>query len=131
MWIEEQIPRPADLESTKIITGPTDPPIIRDFAQGVAGMPPSPKALVAARMIVEEAARKAPAMEIEVDDADGSLSFQIRTESGLLVTGELSFDGNLQANVYDDENPDSEASVDEIWVRHLPQTSAEDLMAFL
>ena len=67
--------------------------------------------------------------EIEVDDTDGSLAFELRLTNGLLVIGELGLDGHLQANVYNDRHPNACAGIEDIWVEHLPHTTATDLIA--
>ena len=104
-------------------------PIVESFATGLPGVPPSDSTLESAKMIVEAAMEKAVQKEIEVDDTDGSLTFELRLTNGLLVIGELGLDGHLQANVYNDRHPNSSAGIDEIWVEHLPQTTAADLIA--
>ena len=104
-------------------------PIVQSFAEGFAGVRPSADTVKTATKIVQAAFQKASAREIEVDDTDGALSFELRVEQGLLVVGELSIAGNLHANVYNDLHPDAGAGIEEIWVRHLPEASAEDLIA--
>ena len=104
-------------------------PIIQAFARGFAGECPSASTLEAATKIVEAVAQRNSKNEIEVDDTDGALSFELRSESRLLVVGELSVGGNLHANVYDDQHPNAQASIEEIWVKHLPQASVADLIA--
>ena len=70
----------------------------------------------------------AAAKEIEVDDTDGAMSFELRLNNGYLVIGELSPEGNLHANIYNDQHPNPNADTADIWVKHLPQVSAEDLI---
>ena len=112
-------------EQKRIIEG-----IVQTFAQGVRGKHPAPETVETARLIVEAASHRASAKEIEIDEDDGLLSFELRLESGLLVVGELTPDGNLEADVFDDQNPMDEASVKEIWLKHLPNTSVEDLVSW-
>ncbi len=104
-------------------------PIVQSFAKGFAGVRPSVSTLEIASRIVEAAIEKTVEREIEVDNTDGVLSFELRLTNGLLVIGELSLDGHLHANVYNDRHPNVCAGVEEIWVEHLPQTSATDLIA--
>ena len=104
-------------------------PIVQSFATGFEGVRPSDSTLESAKMIVESAMERAVKKEIEVDDTDGSLTFELRLTSGLLTIGELSLDGHLQANVYNDRHPNACADIEEIWVEHLPQTTAADLIA--
>ena len=106
-------------------------PIVQSFAAGIAGVRPSPETLEAAAKIVEAAIKKTSEREIEVDETDGALSFELRLDRGLLVVGELSLLGNLHVNVYDDQHPNINASIEEIWVKHLPLASAEDIIALL
>ena len=104
-------------------------PIVQSFAEGFEGVCPSAVTLETANRIVETAIQKTSEREIEVDDTDGSLSFELRLDRGLLVVGELSLAGNLHANVYNDQHPDASAGLEDIWVKHLPQASVEDLIA--
>ena len=104
-------------------------PIVQSFSKGLAGVRPSASTLEAANRIVEAAIAKAVEREIEVDDTDGALSFELRLANGFLVIGELSLGGNLHANVYNDRHPNTSASIEEIWVDHLPRISATDLIA--
>ena len=102
-------------------------PIMRSFAEGFAGICPSIGTLEIASKIVQVAFGKTSAREIEVDDVDGALAFELRMSDGLLLVGELSIDGNLHANVYNDQHPSANAEINELWVKHLPHASAEDL----
>ena len=104
-------------------------PIVQSFASGFEGMRPSVSTVESARMIVEAAMERAVQKEIEVDDTDGSLTFELRLTNGLLVIGELSLDDHIQANVYNDRHPNACAGIEDIWVEHLPQTTAADLIA--
>ena len=104
-------------------------PIVQSFASGFEGVRPSDSTVESAKTIVEAAMEKAAQKEIEVDDTDGSLTFELRLANELLVIGELSLDGHLQANVYNDRHPNADAGIEEIWVEHLPQTTAADLIA--
>ena len=128
-------PRPAEVALANPIIKPKtyieylSNPIVKSFAEGIAGDRPSADTVMTAAKIVEAAIEKAAEREIEVDDMDGALSFELRLKRGLLVVGELNLIGNLHVNIYDDEHPDDSASIEEIWVEHLPQTSAEDLIA--
>lgn len=106
-----------------------DLPVVESFAKGFKGVLPSDGTVETAGMIVQAAVEKASQKEIEVDDSDGSLTFELRLTSGLLVIGELGLDGHLSANVYNDRHPDASADLEEIWVEHLPQTTAADLIA--
>ena len=105
-------------------------PIIQAFAEGIAEMRPAESTRETAALIVEAATEKAVAKEIEVDD-DGALSFELRLNRELLVVGELSIEGNLHINVYNDRHPNPDATIDEIWIKHLPQASVDDLMDLL
>ena len=106
----------------------TTHPAVQAFASGIAGVRPSISTLESAAKIVEAALRKTDQREIEVDDTDGALAFELRLASGLLVVGELSLRGDLHANVYYDQHPDVGASIEEIWTKHLPDTTAEHLI---
>ena len=106
-------------------------PIIRAFGEGIADIRPEEHTRETAALIVEAATMKAVAKEIEVDDEDGALSFELRLDRGLLVVGELSIEGNLHINVYNDRHPDPDATIDDIWIKHLPQASVDDLMNLL
>ena len=105
------------------------PAVIRSFALGFEGDKPSGATLEAAQRIVEAAMEKTVQREIEVDDTDGALTFELRLASKLLVIGELSLDGDLHVDVYNDQHPDAGAGLKEIWVDHLPQTTVKDLVA--
>ena len=105
--------------------------IVKLFAQGLLGKTPTPDAVETARAIVQMASQKAVAKEVEFDEDDGFLSFELRLESGLLVVGELTLEGNLEANVYNDQNPDAEASIMDIWLQHLPNATKEDLFGLV
>ena len=105
-------------------------PIIQAFAEGIADMRPAESTRETAALIVEAATEKAVAKEIEVDD-DGALSFELRLNRELLVIGELSIEGNLHINVYNDRHPNPDATIDEIWIKHMPQASVDDLMDLL
>ena len=123
-------PAPAYLTSeTEVYVEAPLHPVVESFATGFASVRPSDGTLETASRIVEAAIEKTAEREIEVDDTDGSLSFELRLDSGLLVIGELSLVGNLHANVYNDRHPNASAGIEEIWVKHLPQTSAADLIA--
>ena len=104
-------------------------PVVEAFTKGHAGIRPKGSTLEAAIKIVEAANEKVSAKEIEVDNRDGSLSFELRLTSGLLVIGELSLDGIIRANIYNDQHPNISAGLEEIWVKHLPRVSAADLIA--
>lgn len=106
-----------------------DLPVVESFAKGFEGVRPSDSTVETAGMIVQAALEKTAQKEIEVDDTDGSLTFELRLTSGLLVIGELSLDGHLSANVYNDRHPDACADIEEIWVEHLPQITAADLIS--
>ena len=77
------------------------------------------------------AIEKTVQQEIGVDDVDGSLAFELRLNSGLLLIGELNINGVLRVNVYNDNEPNPDASIDEIWVSHIPQSSVTDFVALL
>ena len=104
-------------------------PVVESFAEGFRGERPSDSTLETASMLVEAAMEKVSQKEIEVDDTDGALTFELRLTNGLLIIGELGIDGHLNANVYNDRRPDACAGIEEIWVEHLPQTAAADLIA--
>ena len=106
-----------------------DLPVVESFAKGFEGVRPSYSTVKTAGLIVQASMEKAAQKEIEVDDTDGALTFELRLTSGLLVIGELGLDGHLSANVYNDRHPDAGAGIEEIWVEHLPQTTAADLIA--
>ena len=102
-------------------------PIVQSFAEGFADEIPLPTTLETAAWIVEEAIRRTSEREIGVDDTDGSLSFELRQASGLLIVGELSVGGNLHVNVYNDRHPNPNAEVEEIWLKYLPHASVAEL----
>lgn len=106
-------------------------PTVQAFGEGIADIRPEEHTRETAALIVEAATMKAVAKEIEVDDEDGALSFELRLDRGLLVVGELSIEGNLHINVYNDRHPDPDATIDDIWIKHLPQASVDDLMNLL
>ena len=110
---------------------PSEPlphPIVQAFGEGFEGEIPLPTTLKTAAWIVEEAIQRTSEKEIEVDDTDGSLSFELRLTSGLLIVGELSLRGNLHVNVYNDRHPNPNAEVQEIWLEYLPHASVEELI---
>ena len=102
-------------------------PAILQFANGFEGETPSADTLRKAAQIVQAAIEKTAAYDIEADETDGALTFEFRLTNGYLVIGELSITGDLHANVYNDQHPDTNAGIDEIWVKRLPHASAEDL----
>ena len=102
--------------------------IVQAFARGIEGQTPDLEARKAARMIVNAAFLNARAKEFETDAEKGTLSFELRLESGLLVVGELTLDGRIEANVYDDQNTNAKVNLSEIWVKHLPNTTAAELV---
>ena len=104
-------------------------PIVQSFAEGCSGVRPSADTVKTATKIVEASFQHASERDIEVDETDGALSFELRLKRGFLVVGELSLVGSLHANVYNDQHPDVSAGIEEIWVKHLPGGSAEDLIA--
>ena len=106
-------------------------PVVQAFANGFEGILPTKDTLEAASRLVEAAIEKAKASEIEVDETNGAVSFEIRLSNGHLVVGEFSVKGDLHVNVYADEHPDPDAGLDEIWVSHMPQATAADLIALL
>lgn len=112
-----------------IDTNPSRLPILYAFAKGHGEQIPSTTTLEAASQIIEAAISKAAAKEINVDETDGALSFELRLHNGLLVVGELSVGGDLQANFYRDQHPNPDAGLEDIWVNYLPSTSAEELVA--
>ena len=65
-------------------------PAVESFAKGFEGMRPSDSTVETAGMIVQAALEKTAQKEIEVDDTDGSLTFELRLTGGLLIIGELS-----------------------------------------
>ena len=101
---------------------------LRQFANGIDDEPPTQSARNKANQLVNAAAAKAAAYEFEFDDTDGSLPFEIRLTDGHLVIGELSNTGDIHANVYNDQHPDTGAGISDIWVHHLPEASAEELI---
>ena len=101
---------------------------LRLFASGLNGQPPTQSALNKATQLINAAAAKAVAYEFEFDDTDASLPFEIRLTDGHLVIGELSSAGDIHANVYNDQHPDTGAGISDIWVHHLPQSSAQELI---
>ena len=106
-------------------------PAILQFANGFEGETPSTDTRHKAAQIVQAAIDKAAAYDIEADETDGALTFEFRLTNGYLVIGELSIKGDLHANVYNDQHPDTDAGIDEIWVKCLPQASPEDLTDLL
>jgi hypothetical protein len=119
----------AVLSDTAGVETPVSPhPAIQQFAEGYEGETPSTNTLDQMTRIVEAAIEKAAAYDIEVDETDGTLTFELRLTNGHLVIGELTVRGDLEANVYHDQHPDTNAGIDEIWVMHLPEASAEDLI---
>ena len=105
-------------------------PIVESFSKGFGGISPSDDTIETASMIVDEATRMVSEREIEVDETDGALSFELRLKNRYLVIGELSVEGDLHANVYNDEDPNPNAGIEDIWVRHLPKVSAAALIAW-
>ena len=69
--------------------------------------------------------------EMDYDDCDDSVFFQFRLISGLLLVGELNNEGVIHYNLYNDEHPDIDASIDQIWVAHKSPASITDLMALV
>ena len=57
--------------------------------------------------------------------------FELRLNRELLIVGALSIEGNLHINVYNDRHPNPDATIDEIWIKHLPHASVDDLMDLL
>ena len=111
------------------LIGPSFGVAIRSFAEGIAGVRPSSEVVATAVQILEAGTKNSIETEIEVDESDGVLTFEFRLKRrSLLVVGELSLDGDLRANIYNDRHPDVDAGIEEIWVEHLPQTSAEELI---
>ena len=102
--------------------------VLQEFANGIEGQEPSPETLQQATMLIEAAAQKTEAYEFDFDDTDGALTFELRLSNSYLVMGELSNTGTLRANVYNDQYPNDGARISDIWVHHLPKTSAEDLI---
>jgi hypothetical protein len=105
-------------------------PEVEAFTKGFEGVIPDSNTLEIASFIVNSALRSSKDVDLEFDDTDGSLSFQLRSQTGFLVVAELSLEGELHANIYNDENPDPNAGIEDIWIKHLPQTSPAELVAW-
>ena len=87
----------------------------------------------AAISIVEAATSKAAKSHVEVDDTDGALSFQLRSREGFLVVGELSVEGDLNANALqwarnaewtqrqDPPSPDNVIAITRAFAKYLQQ----------
>jgi hypothetical protein len=103
---------------------------VEAFSKGFEGVIPDSNTLEIASFIVNSALRSSKDVDLEFDDTDGSLSFQLRSQTGFLVVAELSLEGELHANIYNDENPDPNAGIEDIWIKHLPQTSPAELVAW-
>ena len=102
--------------------------VIQQFALGAVGQTPTPDKLDQARRIVWAIIDKAVAHDIEVDEIDGAITFMLRASSGYLVMGKLPIHDDLAVNVYNDQHPDINAGIDDIWVKHLPHSSIEDFI---
>lgn len=121
---------PQDQERQQYKEGPSSThPALQSFSRGFEGVYPSSDTVNAARIIVEAAEEKTLQREIEFDDSDGALAFELRLTNGYLVIGELSIEGELHVDVFDDEHPDTNASIKDIWVKNLPQTTALELVS--
>lgn len=119
-----------DQERQQYKEGPASPhPALQSFSRGFEGVYPSSDTINAARIIVEAAEEKTLQREIEFDDSDGALAFELRLTNGYLVIGELSIEGELHVDVFDDEHPDTNASIKDIWVENLPRTTASELVS--
>ena len=103
-------------------------PIVEAFSKGFEGTVPNQETLQAATLIVESAISRAAGADIEVDETDGSIAIQLRSEAGLLVVGEYSVKGELQANIYNDKDPNPDAGIQDLWIKHLPSVSPADLV---
>ena len=103
-------------------------PIVETFSRGFGDTIPDEETLNAATSIVEAAFSKAANADIEVDETDGSIAIQLRSKEGFLIVGEYSVEGELQANIYNDRDPNPDAGIQDLWVRHLPNVSPEDLI---
>ena len=109
--------------------GPAESPhqVLHAFLDGKTSGNPSENTMETAAMILKLAQERATANEMTVGE-DGTLSFELRLNSGLLAAGELGTEGNLSLNVYQDQHPDPQADIDRIWLRHIPEASRDDLM---
>ena len=125
--------RPIQVTAGRANAVRVEPPlrgVIRSFAEGASGVRPSVETVATAARIVDIVIENSTVSEIEFDESDGTLEFEFRLErNDHLVVGELSLNGDLRVNVYNDRHPDADAAIDEIWVEHLPNASAEDLIA--
>ena len=103
-------------------------PIVEAFSRGFGDTIPGEETLKAAALIVEAASGRAANADIEVDETDGSIAIQLRSKDGFLVVGEYSVYGELQANIYNDKDPNPDAGIQDLWIKHLPNVSPEDLI---
>ena len=118
-------------EESETQVKPTIHPILGVFAESLKGVLHSDNTLEKASRIIHAAVEKATAKEIGVDATDGALSFELRTSKGYLVSGELSIDGELQVNVYNDRHTSATAPIEDIWIDYMPHASAEDVIGLL
>ena len=80
------------------------PEVLAEFAAGVSGYPPPPAWVVElGAELVRAAEEHTVEPEISVD-VDGELSFDLRLHNDLLLMGELSIGGAVDARVYDASN---------------------------
>ena len=97
------------------------------FESGYNGVIPSDSAIESARSLIQKTIGESEIYEFEYNCSNGSLIFDIRLRNGFLLLGSLQNDGDIHANLYDDNNPNLIAPLDEIWLKYMPSVSLDEL----
>ncbi len=101
-------------------------PVVRRFANGVVGKKPSLDVINTAVRLVQTALALTVEPEINVDEEDGDIEFDLRLQDGMLVMANLLPDGTIDASVYDDSQGFPVRRV-----KRLPNTTADELASLL
>ena len=102
------------------------PPVVQEFALGVAAVAPARDVVAKAEHVVRAAIEHTVGPHITVDDEDGDLDFHLRLANGLLVMANLFLDGSIDASVYDDSQG---VPVKTVKRMRRATTSAEELVS--
>ena len=105
---------------------PTHPEVLK-FADGIQGKAPSKSTVNDAQSIVEAVLAKNLKKDFEYDETDGTFTFEFRMLNEHLVTGELSAEGELDVDLYDDLNASPSGRLRDLWVGSL--TNVEELLS--
>lgn len=100
---------------------------LQQYIVGINDEHPPDSAAKLAAHFVGQAVRRSTKTEIDFDDEDGSLLFDLRLPNGLLLMAELYLDGTLYAGVHDDRGAGDSQLVE--WLENPNETEINELFS--